>query len=434
MGALGDLPSVASTFLRGEAHVSEQRIDQGKFLSDIRSGMDERRLMVEYNLDRSQLQRLFRELMIAGHLHESELFECLTLTDSQVFKALGDAGGSNEEPAAAGGTAGSCAQPRGDDQPEVHPSGTVGGSGSSRKRIRVRLPVTCRDRPGVEGLVRDLSLRELRVASPRLDFCGRGESKTLAIGANTLGCPEPIIVQAQCLWTRRKGKRRRYFVAGFEITHVSDECLRKIEDVLERLDKKYRSMEKVKSRGRSRADASGGSSGGSGTTTSEFDPTGEYVVPSNGLPVPRPNARGDESAPSPLDAGSTIRSRRGVPESERRRWPRYRLASPVSVFEAGDPENTGVVENLTHRGMGVSGMRAAPKETKTFVLDLDEQGRIARISFEAICCWSAGTFDGRARQGFEITRIAEGNLTALREFIEELRATRESGPRSLPPE
>lgn len=68
------------------------RIDAKKFLTDIRSGMDDEVLMIRYGLRPRQLQNAFRQIINAGLATPLELSKKLSITKSQVREAFVEVG------------------------------------------------------------------------------------------------------------------------------------------------------------------------------------------------------------------------------------------------------------------------------------------------------------------------------------------------------
>ncbi len=66
-------------------------INARQVLEDLRSGADDETLMVKYNLNFRQLQRLFRKMILGGFTTPMELAQRLCVTKSQVTEALGSA-------------------------------------------------------------------------------------------------------------------------------------------------------------------------------------------------------------------------------------------------------------------------------------------------------------------------------------------------------
>ncbi len=79
----------AGQYKKGETIV---RIDAKKFLTDIRSGMDDEALMIRYGLMPRQLQNAFRQIINAGLATPLELSKKLSITKSQVREAFVEVG------------------------------------------------------------------------------------------------------------------------------------------------------------------------------------------------------------------------------------------------------------------------------------------------------------------------------------------------------
>ena len=71
-----------------------------------------------------------------------------------------------------------------------------------------------------------------RVACATASFSAVGDVKTLCIAADTQYLSEPIRLDARCQWIRKKGRKQAYYVAGFEITAISDEELEKVRSLI----------------------------------------------------------------------------------------------------------------------------------------------------------------------------------------------------------
>lgn len=63
-------------------------INANEVLEDLRGGMDDEMLMIKYNLNYRQLQRLFRKMIMGGFVSPLELAERLCVTRSQVTEVL----------------------------------------------------------------------------------------------------------------------------------------------------------------------------------------------------------------------------------------------------------------------------------------------------------------------------------------------------------
>jgi hypothetical protein len=86
--------SALDIIAKEDAQKSKRRIviDAKKFLSDIRSGMDDEGLMIRYGLQTRQLQKAFRQVINAGLVTPLELSKRLSITKSQVREAFVEVG------------------------------------------------------------------------------------------------------------------------------------------------------------------------------------------------------------------------------------------------------------------------------------------------------------------------------------------------------
>ena len=62
-----------------------------EFIQDLRSGMDDPRLMLKYSLSHGGLQKVFEKLIEADFITVLELHERARLSDTQVTKAFVEA-------------------------------------------------------------------------------------------------------------------------------------------------------------------------------------------------------------------------------------------------------------------------------------------------------------------------------------------------------
>lgn len=102
---------------------------------------------------------------------------------------------------------------------------------------------------------------------------------------------------------------------------------------------------------------------------------------------------------------------------EKRRLERNRVAAYMAIYERQDLEIRGLVRDITERGVGIKGIKAAQGETKTFLITPDEFVEVDPFQFEAICRWVLETPDGEYASGYEITDIGEKDLKELRKMI-----------------
>jgi len=157
----------------------------------IRSGVTDAELMRRYSLSLSGLRRLLQRLVANGAIDHTELYE-----RSPVYRVMMDILGSRTSP-----------------------------------RVRIPMALTAYDKKkGRRGFVRDISETGLRLAGIEVRV---GESMTMHLPLNEFSGSGPLDLEAVCRWTKIEGKRKRYVVAGFEITSISDEARIRLSHIRE---------------------------------------------------------------------------------------------------------------------------------------------------------------------------------------------------------
>ncbi|MBM3301925.1 MAG: hypothetical protein FJY85_18475 [Deltaproteobacteria bacterium] len=102
-----------------------------------------------------------------------------------------------------------------------------------------------------------------------------------------------------------------------------------------------------------------------------------------------------------------------------RSMPRYYLAVTIPIYEASSPDRQGRLENVTERGLGVTGIKARIGETKAFVIPGQESFKLSEnIWFEAKCMWAQYKRDLHTwTSGYQITKISAEDMASLRKLI-----------------
>jgi hypothetical protein len=97
------------------------------------------------------------------------------------------------------------------------------------------------------------------------------------------------------------------------------------------------------------------------------------------------------------------------------------LTVTAPVYEAGKPQAQGTMQEVTERGLTISGIESRIGEVKSFVVPSHEFLKMKEITFEAKCLWSKkkrGAPEWSA--GFQIVKIDKKNLGGLRELVKVL--------------
>ncbi len=104
-----------------------------------------------------------------------------------------------------------------------------------------------------------------------------------------------------------------------------------------------------------------------------------------------------------------------------RELPRHHLAISVDVYELKRPEISGMLTDVTERGVGISGLPATRGQIKRLVIPASDFIEADSITFGAECRWSDKDKEtGEPLAGFEIIKISEKCLKDLRKLIQSL--------------
>jgi PilZ domain len=169
------------------------KINATQVVQDIRSGMPEQELKEKYKITSHRVEKLFKRIVAAGAITESELAER--------YPAYREA---------------------------------ISGINEFRNR-RADLPIQLivyDVTTSSLGLLRDISETGLRVAGIN---CRVGDERTFQIPLDTLMEVEPLLIVAKCKWVKARGKSVKYSTAGFEITDLSDDDTMILKTLVESL-------------------------------------------------------------------------------------------------------------------------------------------------------------------------------------------------------
>jgi hypothetical protein len=99
---------------------------------------------------------------------------------------------------------------------------------------------------------------------------------------------------------------------------------------------------------------------------------------------------------------------------------------PISDFH--NPENTGLVYDISDDGVGARGIKATVHEVRTFIIPTDDYFRADPIVFQGICRWVEEK-DNRweSAAGFRVVKLIRGSLKELQEIIKDLNPAPDSG-------
>jgi hypothetical protein len=102
-----------------------------------------------------------------------------------------------------------------------------------------------------------------------------------------------------------------------------------------------------------------------------------------------------------------------------RRLTRGYPALSVSVYDMNDPDQRGLIRNITQQGLGILGIETEAGQVRNFVIQAEEFLETEPIELEAICRWARREGPlGDYISGFEIISISSTSLEALAKLIE----------------
>ncbi|MGO9568253.1 MAG: PilZ domain-containing protein [Desulfomonilaceae bacterium] len=160
--------------------MGKKTLNAKEILADIKAGMNNTALMEKYRLSEKGLQSLFKKLVILKAISHSELYQRSKSSRERIDH--------------------------------------IRNRKSPRARLTIRVPIYELE-SGDEGILRDISEAGMRVAGVEARV---GQPKTFQIPVNMYVESDPLLVRAECKWVELRQGGKEYFVAGFEITHVSE--------------------------------------------------------------------------------------------------------------------------------------------------------------------------------------------------------------------
>ena len=99
---------------------------------------------------------------------------------------------------------------------------------SPRARLTIRVPIY-EFESGDKGILRDISEKGMRVAGIEARV---GQAKTFQIPVDMYVESDPLLVLAECKWVELRQGGKEYFVAGFEITDVTESDSEKLQNFI----------------------------------------------------------------------------------------------------------------------------------------------------------------------------------------------------------
>jgi uncharacterized protein (DUF433 family) len=195
---------------------SGRTIKASEIIRDIQSGMTEMDLMAKYQLSRERLQSVKQHLRDRREQRTAKIAKDIRsgLSDDQIMKrySLSSRGlAAVLDKLVSRGLI---------EEAEIH---------ARRNSLIVPIPIYEAPKyPEVEGRLHDITEKGVGVRGIKAVIT---EKKTLSILPNEFVNIDPIVFEAICRWSKRDD--RGIWAAGFEITVISQKCLRSLRQLIQ---------------------------------------------------------------------------------------------------------------------------------------------------------------------------------------------------------
>ncbi len=170
-----------------------QRMDEEDFIKDIRSGMSNSDLMKKYALSSDGLRRLFEMLIEANAISSQDIYATSPSAYDTVFVE-----NMRELP---------------------------------RHHLAMAVEIYETKSPEINGMLSDVTEKGIGITGMAARI---GETKTLVIPAGDFIEADPILIEARCQWAE-KDKDSGEWLAGFQITRISEKCLDDLRRLIQSL-------------------------------------------------------------------------------------------------------------------------------------------------------------------------------------------------------
>lgn len=100
---------------------------------------------------------------------------------------------------------------------------------------------------------------------------------------------------------------------------------------------------------------------------------------------------------------------------------RKQLEFLLPISDSKQPENVGLVYDISDDGVGTRGLKVTVHEIMTLLIPADDYFRVEPVIFKGVCRWveeKKDRWDSAA--GFRVERLLRGSLTGLQDIIRTL--------------
>ncbi len=100
---------------------------------------------------------------------------------------------------------------------------------------------------------------------------------------------------------------------------------------------------------------------------------------------------------------------------------RKQLEFLMPISDSEEPDNVGLVYDISDDGVGTRGLKTEMHEIRTLVIPADDYFRMEPVIFKGVCRWVEKKEDRwESAAGFKVAHLMRGSLTELQEIIRAL--------------
>ena len=96
---------------------------------------------------------------------------------------------------------------------------------------------------------------------------------------------------------------------------------------------------------------------------------------------------------------------------------RYQVTFPLTIYEESNPNNNGMILDISRTGLRVRGISARAGEVKTFVVAAEPSDGSSPVIFQAVCKWVQAESDAQDSSGFDLVKVLHGNWRDLQTLV-----------------
>ena len=96
---------------------------------------------------------------------------------------------------------------------------------------------------------------------------------------------------------------------------------------------------------------------------------------------------------------------------------RDQVTFPLTIYEEVNPNNKGMISDISRTGLRIGGVSARTGEVKTFVVSAEHSDLNSPVIFQAVCKWVQAESDSGDSSGFDLVKVLSGNWGDLQILV-----------------